>query len=102
MTTPAKTPRKPCLDCGWNTWQPLGQSEWYMVHNVIWQQSGVPTRKVMVPGEPGFYLCIGCLEIRLGRQLNGADFTDAPVNMTRGDNTERLNDRLRRQPCESW
>jgi hypothetical protein len=52
-----------CEDCS-------GPTEWYMVHNHLWP----------LPSEGGYFLCIGCLEIRLGRQLNRADFTDAPVN----------------------
>ncbi len=34
------------------------------------------------------YLCIGCLEERLGRRLARADFTDADVNKT-GPETAR-------------
>jgi len=94
-------PRKPCLDCGEPTWQPQGQSEWYMVQDQVWRASGAPTRPVIVPGEPGFYLCIGCLETRLGRMLFAGDFTDTPVNTPRPEYTDRLNDRLARQPCES-
>ncbi len=26
------------------------------------------------------YLCVGCLEARLGRQLHRGDFADAPLN----------------------
>jgi len=93
-------PPKPCLDCGKPTWQPEGKSEWYMVHDHIWRSSGAPARAV-TPGGPGFYLCIGCLEIRLGRQLFAGDFTDTPVNKPRREYTDRLNDRLVREPCES-
>lgn len=96
----SNAPRKPCLDCDRPTWQPQGKSEWYMVQNHIWQQSGAPTRTVVVPGEPGFYLCIGCLEVRLGRELFAGDFTDTPVNTTRAGNTDRLNNRLVREPSE--
>jgi len=71
-----------------------------MVQDHIWTASGAPTRQVVVPGEPGFYLCIGCLEVRLGRRLIAADFTDTPVNTVRDGNTGRLNDRLVREPSE--
>lgn len=91
---------KPCLDCGWNTWQ-HGQAEVYMVQDQIWRASGAPTRLVIIPGEPGYYLCIGCLEVRIGRQLFAGDFTDAPLNEVRTANSDRLNDRLVREPCES-
>jgi hypothetical protein len=65
-----------------------------MVHDEIWDESGAPTRAVIVAGEPGYYLCIGCLEGRLGRQLTAADFPSFPVNEVRADNTDRLNARL--------
>ena len=94
-------PPKLCLDCGLPTWQPQAKSEWYMVRDQIWQASGAPTRKVIVPGEPGFYLCIGCLEIRLGRRLFAGDFTATPVNMVRAGNSDRMNDRLVREPSEA-
>lgn len=94
-------PDKPCLDCGKPTWQPRGKSEWYMVHDHLWQQSGTPTRIGGGPPGQGFYLCIGCLEIRLGRELFAGDFTAAPLNATRPQNSDRLNDRLVREPCES-
>lgn len=63
-----------------------------MVHDRIWVQCGAPVRTRI--SQPGCYLCIGCLEIRLGRELVAADFTGAPVNATRDSNTKRLNDRL--------
>ena len=61
----------PCHDCGVET-LPLDdrRSEWYMVKNEVWKKCG------MTEG----YLCIGCLEGRLGRALTATDFTDAPVN----------------------
>lgn len=86
-------PGKPCLDCGWFTWQPSGQSEWYMVHDYLWRQAGAPTRRVSTPGD-GYYLCVGCLETRLGRTLTAADFTAAPLNEPSTLSTGRLNDRL--------
>ena len=62
----------PCHDCGINT-LPLDfpdRAEWYMVTNKIWKAHGC--------GE-GF-LCIGCLEKRMGRTLTAKDFTVCPVN----------------------
>lgn len=52
-------------------------------------------------------LCIGCLEERLGRELNASDFIDCPVNWimsllndgfwSRGsERSERFNDRVTR------
>ena len=82
------------MDCGEPTYRDNQPSEWYMVHDDIWAQAGAPTRAVMDERTSGFYLCIGCLEVRLGRQLVAADFPDYPVNQMRAHNTDRLNDRL--------
>ena len=37
----------------------------------VWEDAGM---------EHHGFLCIGCLETRLGRRLNRADFTDADIN----------------------
>jgi hypothetical protein len=59
--------------------------EYYMVHKQIWTTFGV--------GDG--YLCIGCLEQRLGRKLNRGDFTDAPCNTEEGySRSLRLLDRM--------
>ncbi len=68
----------PCGDCrlelqpdtppGTNDWQ------WYMTTDEVWEQAGMPAESCEA------YLCIDCLERRLGRLLSGADFSDAPVN----------------------
>ena len=55
-----------CRDCGVDTYGATDR-EWYHVHNEIWVSAGLP-----VYGS-GF-LCIGCLEARLERQLTPADF----------------------------
>jgi hypothetical protein len=64
--------------------------EWYMVHDHVWAQAGTCDR--------GGYLCIGCLETRLGRHLAGDDFTDAPVNRSPrwSRRSPRFEDRLTR------
>lgn len=85
--------RHPCMDCLQPTWRTGLPSEWYMVHDYIWAEAGAPTRDVMTR-EPGHYLCIACLERRLGRQLTAADFPPYPVNQPSTRNTNRLNDRL--------
>jgi hypothetical protein len=62
-----------CADGGVDT-LPTGwrhRAEYYTVHDEIWAAAGMPFE--------GF-LCIGCLESRLGRTLTRADFDDAPVN----------------------
>ena len=79
-----------CKDCRVDVRQ-LG--EWYMVHDHTWAQAGTCQRG---------YLCIGCLETRIGRQLNAADFTDVPVNRGSGQwsrRSARFIDRLARPPA---
>jgi hypothetical protein len=74
--------RTDCADCSADTFA-LG--EWYMVKDNVWQQAGM---------EFGF-LCIECLECRLGRTLTASDFTAAPVNNPdRRTKSDRLRDRL--------
>ena len=48
------------------------------------------------PDEYGWFLCIGCIERRIGRRLIAADFTDCPVNTTNvcGPKSKRLLDRM--------
>jgi hypothetical protein len=44
---------------------------------------------------PGDFLCIGCIETRLGRTLTPRAFTDAPINRPNDRwNSPRLNARL--------
>jgi hypothetical protein len=64
----------PCADCGTDTLEgfPGARSEFYMVHDSVWQQAGAP--------KLGCELCVGCLESRLGRRLHRGDFTKAPIN----------------------
>jgi hypothetical protein len=77
-----------CLDCRENTCR---LDEYYMVRHALWE-SAVPERR-------GF-LCIGCLEARVGRRLTPDDFPDLPCNRTDGDSrftttkSPRLLDRL--------
>lgn len=65
-----------CLDCGVCTMHiPDGKyfyTEYYMVHGALWEEA-------KVGGDEGM-LCIGCLESRLGRELNAADFSNVPLN----------------------
>ena len=76
--------RTACHDCGTETLSPEPgvPTEYYMVHDRVWQAARAPERG---------YLCIGCLEHRLGRQLHRGDFTDAP-----------LNDLTRQRPDKAW
>jgi len=77
-----------CGGCGANT-VPQGRPwEWYMVHNHIWET-------VMRSGPSCQYLCIGCLEDRLGRHLAAEDFSDLSINEPGWNDTERLAGRKR-------
>jgi hypothetical protein len=74
-----------CEDCGQEVTPGRpgnGDWEWYMVHNDVWAKAGM---------QDGF-LCIGCLEQRLGRPLTGADFIpEPPINQPKSDfDTPRL------------
>lgn len=60
----------PCNDCK----QPVGLEYWYMLHKALW---------TYVAPENGF-LCVTCLECRLGRQLTYFDFDwSVPCNHVR-------------------
>jgi hypothetical protein len=73
-----------CMDCSGNT---LHLNEFYMVHDHVWDS-------VISKAETRGMICIGCLELRLGRLLNAADFTDAPVNSGFVERSPRLIDRM--------
>lgn len=77
---------RPCFDCGQPTRPQDEPGEIYMVEDEVWQDSGAPKDA---------YLCIGCLEIRIGRTITLWDFTDAPVNHPMfGWKSDRLLDRF--------
>lgn len=76
-----------CMDCAVDTSE---ISEWYMVQHSVWYACVSTSRSLL--GDA--FLCIGCLEKRLGRQLTPEDFTDALVNAMYDRNSQRLNDRL--------
>lgn len=96
-----------CFDCGVNTlpteWDE--RAEWYMVHDAVWMAAGVSDDTPMTT-----FLCVGCLESRLGRRLRRDDFTLCRVNdLSESDNprwawsyrTPRLVDRLsRKSACD--
>jgi hypothetical protein len=80
--------RSICKDCGTDTTPPEGDREDYMVHNELWRAAGMPDE------DAGIYLCIGCLEKRLGRELTAKDFTAYPVNTPNPRQSVRLRLRL--------
>jgi hypothetical protein len=77
-----------CNDCGTDTTpctdkpdcRHEGRWESYVVHNSVWAAAG----------QSKGFLCIGCLEKRLGRKLKPRDFTDIPANHSSSWDTERL------------
>jgi hypothetical protein len=75
--TEPEQPTAPCADCGTDTLplDPGKSAEFYMVHDHIWAAAGMPPIPAMRD-----YLCVGCIEARLGHQLTAADFTDVDVN----------------------
>jgi hypothetical protein len=79
-----------CDDCGLNT-QEIGEQ--YMLHNSVWTAAtGVSHKWMAMIG----FLCIGCIERRLGRQLTNADFSDVGINKDRRPRSSRLRARLRK------
>lgn len=63
--------------------------EHYFVRTDIW---------LSVVGSIVGMLCIGCLEKRLGRELNATDFTDCSLNTPQYEpKSERLMSRMRKQ-----
>jgi hypothetical protein len=65
-----------------------GGWEWYMVRAEVWEAAASSQ------GEQPRFLCIGCLEGRIGRQLTRADFADAEINKPGWVASERLMNRL--------
>jgi hypothetical protein len=62
-----------CKDCGKATMRtPDFMDEYYMITEELWAMTGLKPHD-------GF-LCITCLEKRIGRQLTSDDFTDVYVN----------------------
>lgn len=69
-----------------------------MVTAEVWKAAGMPAPTLRRYNETdGDFLCIGCLEGRLGRELTAADFTDAPINEPSPWDTPRLQDRKTRR-----
>ena len=80
----------PCADCRMPTVRRGRPGEWYMVHDSVWKAAGMPA-----VADLKSYLCIGCIETRLGRRLIPADFTSAGANdPAQNWMTARLLDRL--------
>lgn len=93
--------RTPCRDCGVDVlprtlrgYARVGRCEVYMVHDEVWTAAGGPPSPTPERPEPtDFYLCVGCLEGRLGRRLTPGDFEDVGLNDDGLADTPRLRDR---------
>ena len=72
----------PCMDCDEDTW-----SEYYMISHDLWHE---------IVGSRAGYLCVPCLEHRLGRRLEPADFLPCPCNDDTWRKTPRLKERMQR------
>jgi hypothetical protein len=88
-------PQFPCHDCRVNTIPLDGDREYYEIQDELWQSawpnSGVGQED---NGPGGKFLCIGCLESRLGRMLVKGDFKEMPANNPSPWYSDRLNSRL--------
>lgn len=76
----------PCFDCG----KPTCPDDYYMVTLFAWTQAGMTPTTC----ESNEFLCIACLEKRLGRQLTRADFVDVPLNVLTARSGTLLHARL--------
>jgi hypothetical protein len=62
-----------------------------MVTKAVWAAAGMPPATIKCYNETdGDFLCIGCIEKRLGRPLTAADFADVPLNEPSPWDTPRL------------
>ena len=76
-----------CADCHCSVG---GMGEWCMLKNKIWEKvwPGTAQRSVRDKMPMKHNLCIGCIEKRLGRRLNGRDF-DMRINHNKPDDPRR-------------
>jgi hypothetical protein len=63
-----------------------------MIHDEIWEKLDMPAET------GGHYLCIGCAESRLGRELTSEDFSPAWINRPALCDTPRLTARKSGRP----
>lgn len=59
--------------------------EFYFVHTELWLSAA---------GSKNGMLCVECLETRIGRKLNKADFTNAFINKPNFGHSAKLRNRL--------
>jgi hypothetical protein len=70
--------------------------EYYMVTVEIWKEAGMPASTADNHTEfDGDFLCIGCLELRIGRRLTALDFAACAINAPyHSVDTPRLRNRI--------
>ncbi|MDY6809333.1 MAG: hypothetical protein SW127_09970 [Actinomycetota bacterium] len=73
-----------CVDCSVDIRE---IDEFYAVHDDLWLAAA--------QGDRGGQLCVGCLEVRLGRELTRADFKNKRASLD-GRYSERLRERENR------
>ncbi len=102
----ACTPPAWCVDCRANTTPCTVMRRWgqracpahhgweiYMIADAVWAAADGPAR-------PHGFLCVGCLERRLGRELTAADFKDVSLNTRSVCDSPRLAERKSRNAKE--
>jgi hypothetical protein len=94
-----------CSDCEVDT---SAIEEYYMVKDVVWveankdlglkvENDGHPNKTGLTSHDEGRMLCIGCLEVRLGREVTRDDFEmHIPINAVLVEiGSERIKDRIK-------
>jgi hypothetical protein len=91
--------RMPCRDCRVDTSTATGISNYYMVWDEVWQQATRGNARVR-------WLCLDCLEARLGRPLRASQFMVTPPElaerMATGDEHTVLPERERQRWLDYW
>lgn len=84
-----------CRDCSINTVPLDDKREYYEVNDYLWMHDARAEGIGQADhGPDGYFLCIGCLELRIGRMLKPSDFKPFPANRPSPWLTDRLNNRL--------
>jgi hypothetical protein len=74
-----------------------GIGEWYLLKKAVWEQAWPGTSQKNTEMALKHFLCIGCIEKRLGRKLRRADFDmSSPHNKPNESMSVRLRNRLAR------
>lgn len=88
----------PCHDCGVDTSFATGIGHYYTLRNDVWQQATHGDARVC-------FLCLDCLQRRLGRPLIEADFLATPPEILArfaGEAGKPLPPAERQRELDSW